>query len=159
MQCTSFQVLLLYVLVAVTGGLCLNTVALYTVPVLSLEMEERVPVASELFCAREPVQTCRVPWPALRGCTEAFALGPPTNKDCHSWEWSALGPLPNGDTLATTGSAQPTITSAHTFHHTHRFCTFAARVCYSLLLEVWSRCCLQFFHRVVPMAVYFSRAT
>lgn len=83
-QRTSFQVLLFYVSVAVTGGLCLNTVVLYNVPVLSLGMKERVFDASELLHGREQVQTCRVPLQALRGCTEAFTLGPPTNKGFHS---------------------------------------------------------------------------
>lgn len=83
-QRTSFQVLLFYVSVAVTGGLCLNTVVLYNVPVLSLGMNERVFDASELLHGREQVQTRPVPLQALRGCTEAFTLGPPTDKGCHS---------------------------------------------------------------------------
>lgn len=63
----SFPVLLFYLSVAVTGGLSLNTVALYDVPVLlSLRMQERTFDASELFCRREPVQTHCVPSQALR---------------------------------------------------------------------------------------------
>lgn len=61
MQRTFFQVLLFYVSVAVTGGLCLNTVVLYNVPVLSLGMKERVLDASELLRGREQVEESNTP--------------------------------------------------------------------------------------------------
>lgn len=58
--------LLFYLSVAVTGGLSLNTVAFYDVPVLSLRMQERAFDASKLFCRREQVQTHCMPSQALR---------------------------------------------------------------------------------------------
>lgn len=89
-QHTSFQVLLFCVSVAVTAGLCLSIVALYNVPALSLGMKEKAFDASELFHGRERVQTRYVPLQALRGCAEAFAFGPPTNKHCHNSECTVL---------------------------------------------------------------------
>lgn len=114
MQHTSFQVLLFYVLVAVTGGLCLNTVVLYNVPVLSLGMKEKVCDASKSLRGREQVQTRRVPWQALKGCTEAFTLGVVTAGNEQYW---ALRPTATHWRLRVV-CGQPLQVLAHSTIHT-----------------------------------------